>query len=344
MPGGRCFARDDFGDSRMTVDRRNAFIGAGLLGSAAIASRLIRPAAAQSAPAAQAPGFYRFKTGAWTITMVHDGFARRPVEGFVRNAPLADVQALLGASLMPADNLTSPFTITFAQKDAVLAVFDAGNGVTPAAATNGKMIANMAAAGIDPARVTHVIQSHFHGDHINGLLNPANGAAFPNAEIIVPATEWAWWNDAGNETRSPEGQRAAFANTARRFAPYAGKIRQIAAGAEVVPGITAIAAYGHTPGHTLYRIADGAEQMIFLADLTNRPELMAVRPDWQIVFDFDGDAAAATRRRVLDMVATDRVRVTGYHFPFPANGYFARHNVGGAQGFMFVPADWSSAV
>jgi len=328
----------------MTIERRNAFIGAGLLGSAAIAARVIRPAAAQTAPAAQAPGFYRFRVGAWTITTVHDGFFTRPVEGFVRNAPLADVQAVLGASFLPTGSLPIPFTVTFAQKDATLVVFDAGNGVTPATATNGKMIANMAAAGIDPARVTHVIQSHFHGDHVNGLLNATNGAAFPNAEIIVPAAEWAWWSEASNESRSPEGQRPNFANSARRFAPYAGKIRQIAAGAEVIPGITSIAAYGHTPGHTIYRIADGAEQMIFLSDVTNRPELMGPRPDWQIVFDFDGDAAATTRRRVLDMVATDRIRVTGYHFPFPANGHFARHPAGGVPGFVFVPADWSSAV
>ena len=81
-------------------------------------------------------------------------------------------------------------------------------------------------------------------------------------------------------------------------------------------------------------------QAMFLADVTNRPEIMMAHPDWQIVFDFDGDAAAATRRRVLDMVATDRIRVTGYHNPFPANGYVAR----AGNGFRFVPADWSSAV
>lgn len=325
----------------MTIARRTAFAA-----SAGIIAAQARPAQAQPAAAApgQAPGFYRFKVGAWTITTVHDGFFRRPVEGFVRNAPVADVRGILAEYFMPADTLTIPFTITFAQKDAVLVVFDAGNGVTPAAATNGKMIANMAAAGIDPARVTHVIQSHFHGDHINGLLTPTNTAAFPNAEVIVPAAEWAWWSEASNESRSPEGQRGQFANVPRRFAPYQGKIRQIAAGAEVLPGITSIAAYGHTPGHTLYRIADGNEQMIFLADVTNRPEFMMRRPEWQIVFDFDGDAAAATRRRVLDMVATDRIRVSGYHFPFPAHGHVARHVSGGVQGFIFVPAEWSSAV
>jgi glyoxylase-like metal-dependent hydrolase (beta-lactamase superfamily II) len=320
----------------LTSNRRTLFAG-----SAMLATAMALPAAAQQAAhAAQAPGFYRFKVGAWTITTVHDGFFRRPLEGFVRNAPIAEVQAVMAESFLATDIITVPFTITFAPKGDVLAVFDAGNGVTPPTATNGKMIGNMAAAGIDPTRVTHVIQSHFHGDHVNGLLNAENGRAFPNAEIIVPAPEWAWWSDESNTTRSPEGQRPNFANSARRFAPYQGRVRQITPGAEVIPGITSIAAHGHTPGHTIYRIADGADQMIFLADVTNRPELMARRPDWQIVFDFDGDAAAATRRRVLDMAATDRIRVTGYHFPFPANGFFARDG----QGYRFVPADWSSAI
>ena len=323
----------------ITSNRRLLFAG-----SAAFASALALPAAAQQAaapaPAAQAPGFYRFRVGGWLITTVHDGFFRRPLEGFVRNAPLPEVQAVMAESFLPGDALTINFTITFAQRGDTLVVFDAGNGVTAANATNGRMIANMAAAGIDPARVTHVIQSHFHGDHINGLLNAENGRAFPNAEIIVPAPEWAWWSDEGNSTRSPEGQRPTFANAARRFAPYQGRVRQITPGGEVIPGISSIAAHGHTPGHTIYRISDGNEQLVFLADVTNRPELMARRPDWQIVFDFDGDAAAATRRRVLDMVATDRIRVTGYHFPFPANGFFTRDG----QGYRFVPADWSSAV
>jgi glyoxylase-like metal-dependent hydrolase (beta-lactamase superfamily II) len=305
---------------------------------------LLRPAPARAQapaqPAAQAPGFYRFRVGGFTVTMVHDGFFNRPVEGFVRNAPLAEVQAVLAESFLPGDQLRVPFTITFVQRGDMLAVFDAGNGVTPANATNGKMIGNMAAAGIDPARVTHVIQSHFHGDHINGLLNAENGRAFPNAEVIVPAPEWAWWTDEGNTTRSPEGQRGNFANTARRFAPYRDRIRQIQPGGEVLPGITSIAAPGHTPGHTLYRVADGNAQLLFLADLTNRPEIMAPRPDWQIVFDFDGEMAAQGRRRVLDMAATDRVRVSGYHFPFPATGFIGRQG----NGFRFVPSDWTDAV
>jgi len=322
------------------TSRRLALLAAG---GAIAAPVLLRPARAQ-APAApatpQAPGFYRFKVGSLTVTTVHDGFFARPLDGFVRNAPLPEVQAALREAFLPTDRTFIPFTVTFVQRGETLVTFDVGNGVTPAGATAGRMIANMAAAGIDPARVTHVIHSHFHGDHVNGLLNAEGGRAFPNAEVLVPAPEWAWWTEAANEGRSPEPQRGNFANVARRFAPYRDRVRSFQPGAEVIPGITSIAAFGHTPGHTIFRIADGNEQFVFLADVTNRPEIMMAHPDWQIVFDFDGDAAAATRRRVLDMAATDRIRVTGYHFPFPANGYVAR----AGNGFRFVPADWSSAV
>lgn len=323
------------------MNRRFTLVAAaGALAVPAVA----RHAAAQSGPAApaapQAPGFYRFRVGAMTVTTVHDGFFSRPLEGFVRNAPFAEVQAAARENFLPTDTTSVPFTVTFVQSGDSLIVFDAGNGVTPAGATVGRMIANMAAAGIDPARVTHVVHSHFHGDHVNGLLNAAGGAAFPNAAVLVPEPEWAWWTTPGNETRSPEGQRPTFANVPRRFAPYQGKVTPFRPGAEVLPGITSMAAYGHTPGHTIFRIADGDAQMMFLADVTNRPEILMAHPDWQIVFDFDGDMAAATRRRVLDMVATDRIRVTGYHYPFPANGYVTRQG----NGFRFIPADWSSVV
>lgn len=324
----------------MRAERRTLFAG-----SAAFATALALPAAAQAPAAApgpaatQAPGFYRFKVGGFTVTTVHDGFFRRPVEGFVRNAPAAEVQALLAEQGMPQDTLTVPFTITFVETPRGLVVFDSGTG-GQMAPTAGMMAANMRAAGLDPARVNAVVVSHFHGDHITGLTTAQNEAVFPNAEVVVPAAEWAFWTDEGNASRAPEGQRGTFANTARRFAPYRARIRQVEDNAEVLPGIRAVAAHGHTPGHTLYHVADGADQMMFLADLTNRPEVNARRPDWQIVFDMDGDAAAATRRRIMDRVSSERMRVTGYHFPFPSNGMMVRDG----QGYRFAPADWSGVV
>lgn len=328
----------------MSTDRRTLFAGSATIATAlalpAFAQQAAAPAPAPTATNAQAPGFYRFKVGGLTVTTVHDGFARRPVQGFVRNAELSEVQAVLASYFMPADTLTIPFTMTFVTTPAGIICFDAGNATQTGSATAGQAATNMRAAGIDPARVVAVIFSHFHGDHISGLTSASGEKLFPNAELIVPAAEWAWWTDEGNVTRSPEGQRPNFANTKNRFTPYQGRIRQIADGAEAVPGIRAVAAYGHTPGHTMFHIADGGEQMMYVADITNRPEIMAPKPEWQIVFDFDGDMAAAVRRRTLDRVATDRMRVTGYHFPFPSNGYFVKDG----NGYRFVPADWSSAI
>ena len=326
----------------MTERRMLMLAGTALLATPALIGAAQAQGAAQ-VPTTQAPGFYRFKVGGWTITTVHDGFNRFPVGTYITNAPLEAVRAVMAESLMTGETIMVPFTITFAQRGNTFVVFDAGNGVTAPNATNGRMIANMAAAGIDHAAITHVIHSHFHGDHINGLLTAVNTRAFPNAEIIVPATEWAWWTEASNESRSPERQRPGFANTARRFAPYQGRVRQIRAG-EVIPGITAIDAFGHTPGQTVYRVSDGAEAMIYLADVLNRPEIMMRRPGWHFLGDFEPELAVTTRRRLLDMAATDRLRVTGYHYVFPANGYVARHGAGADAGFAFVPAEWSSAI
>lgn len=291
-------------------------------------------------PASQAPGFYRFKLGGFTVTMVHDGYRDVPLQGFVRNALVEEVQAILAENFLPTTSYRIPFTVTFVDTGRELVAFDAGNGVTPAGATIGRMGENMRDAGLDPARVALVVHSHFHADHVNGLLNAEGGRAFPNAEVVVPAAEWAWWRDTGNQARTPEGQRPTFANAARRLAPYEGRVRQVADGAEVIPGIRAIYAHGHTPGHTVYHLADGGAEMMFVADITNRPELFARRPDLHAVFDIDPVMAEASRRRILDRAATDRIRITGYHYPFPANGYVARES----RGYRFVPADWSSAV
>ncbi len=330
----------------MSIERRVLLLaGAGTLAAPLSAPVFLRQAQAQTAPAApaatpQAPGFYRYKLGGLTVTMVHDGFFQRPLDGFVTNKPLAEVQGVLRDNFMPTDSLRIPFTVTFIETARGIVCFDAGNGVLPAGATAGKMIANMAAAGIDPARVSTVVISHCHGDHINGLARPDGTRAFPNAEVVIAETEWKFWSDASNESRSPQGQRAYFRNIDKAFNPYRGQLRVVGDNAEVLPGIRAAAAHGHTPGHTAFHISDGNAQMMYVADITNRPMPLALHPDYRIIFDFDPEAAEATRKRMYDRVATDRVALTGYHFPFPAFGHMAKEG----SGFRFHLADWSSQI
>lgn len=315
-----------------------------LLGAAALAAgALPRGAAAQTqaAPTAAAPvnpGFHRFRIGGFTVTTLFDGTARLNLEGFVANASVAEVQAVLAESFLPTDHYLTPYTVTVVDTGRALLMFDAGTGgqLSPQA---GRVAANMAAAGIDPARITHVVFTHFHGDHITGLTTAQNQPVFPNAEIVVPAAEWRFWTDMSNEAGAPARQKPNFANTARRFGPYQAKIRQVQDGQEAVPGIRAVSAFGHSPGHTCWHVSDGAGQLMILGDITHRPELFARRPELQVMFDYDATAAVATRRRMLDRVSADRMHVTGYHFPFPAHGFIAKDG----NGYRYVAADWAAA-
>ena len=328
----------------MTLDlSRRALMAAGAsLGAVAAAGLDVSPAFAQAAPqagAGQAPGFYRYKVGDITITAINDGFAMRPLDGFVRNADLFAVQDAMKAAFLPETALPIPFTTLVVQTGGRLVLLDTGNGDS-GAPTSGRWMANFTAAGFDPKAVNTVIFSHFHGDHINGLRLKDGSAVFPNAEIVVPAAEWAFWMDDARMGAAPEAMKGAFANVRRVFGPIAKDVKQIADGATPAPGITAVSAPGHTPGHTAYRIASGNASMLFVADLTNHPALFVRNPDWSAVFDMDADMARATRRKMLDMAATDRTQLAFYHAPFPATGFVAK----AGNGFEYVPVQWSPAM
>jgi len=295
-----------------------------------------------AAPAAQAPGFFRCKVGEFTVTMVHDGAAIRPnpLQGFVVNAEPAQVEAALRDGALPTSNLPNPFTVTFVDTGRGVVAFDAGTGAGQLAPGSGLLPWNLQAAGIDPASVTLVAVTHFHPDHITGLTTRENAVVFPNAEVAVPAAEWAFWSDEGNAPRVSEVNRGVFANTKRRFAPYQAKMRQYRDGEEVAPGIRAIAAHGHTPGHSVFHVTSGNEQLFVTADTSSRPDLFLRNPHWQSVFDMDGAMATETRKRLFGRIADERARFTAYHFNFPSNGYVTR----AGDGFRFHPAEWTSSI
>lgn len=287
----------------------------------------------------QAPGYYRYKIGDMILTAINDGFARRPLEGFVRNAELAEVKTAMAQAFLPADALNITFTTLAIQSGGKLILIDTGNGDS-GAPTSGTWLANFRAAGFDPKDVSTVVFSHFHGDHINGFRLKDGSTVFPNAEVMAPVAEWAFWMDDARMNAAPEAMKGAFGGVRRVFGPVAKDVKQFEAGKEILPGITAIAAPGHTPGHTTFALSSGTARMMVMSDTTNHPALFVRNPDWSAVFDMDGPQAAATRRKLLDMVSADKMQVAFYHAPFPATGYIAKSG----NGFELVPVQWTTSI
>lgn len=308
-----------------------------LAGSAAAAALAATPAIA-AAPAAgtQGPGIYRYKIGSYELTALYDGTWFRKIDDkFVRNASGAEVEkALTDAFLQPGIVPTS-FTALLVNTGSKLILIDTGTA-GQLGPTTGHMTGALTAAGVAPKDIDVVLISHFHPDHINGIKDKDGKKVFANAEIHVSAPEWAFWMDDGNMSRAPEGARTGFLNARRIFADIAGEVKRFQPGGELAPGINSIAAYGHTPGHTAFAIANGNQSMLVLGDITNHPWLFARRPDWQGAFDSDGAMAVETRKRMLDRAAADRMLVQGYHFPFPASGYIAKSG----SGYEVVPVMW----
>jgi glyoxylase-like metal-dependent hydrolase (beta-lactamase superfamily II) len=324
----------------MKITRRTA-MGA-LLGTtaAAVGARFNPASAAAGVSGQQAPAFYRSKVGDIEITAISDGYGTFPkIEGFVRNATPEAVSAALAEGFMPTDRVQIPFTTLVVNTGGKLVLIDTGNGDL-AAPTSGIWMKNFRAAGFTPDDVDMVVISHFHGDHVNGLRLKDGTAVFPKAEIKVSEPEFKFWMSDDNLAKAPDGLKNNF-NVARRvFTPMAKDVTLYNWEKEVAPGITAHAAPGHTPGHTIFSINSGNASFMAVSDITNVPVLFVRNPDWAVMFDQDPDMARATRHRVLDMVSADKMQVGFYHANFPATGFITRD--GGR--YNLVPAAWKLPV
>jgi len=315
------------------LTKRDLFTGAAV---AALAASTDRAGAEAPATGAATPGIYRYKIGSYELTALYDGIWYRPIDDkFIVNAPFAEVVHALDAAFMPHDKLATPFTTLIVNTGKRVVLLDTGTGgqIAPSA---GVLRNNLAAAGIDPKAVDQIVISHFHPDHINGIKDKDNALIFPNAEIMVPAPEWAYWMDDANLNAAPADLKITFLNQRRIFSDIAKQVTQFQPGKEVAPGVVTLPAPGHTPGHTVFAIHSGDQSLLVLSDTAQHPAVFARHPDWQAVFDIDGAAAVATRKELFDRAAADRMLVTGYHFPFPACG----HLIKTASGYEHVPVEW----
>jgi glyoxylase-like metal-dependent hydrolase (beta-lactamase superfamily II) len=309
-----------------------ALIGAAIVPGAALA---IAPISGH-----QAPGFYRFKLGDYEVTILHDGARTFPLpDSWVTNIAKDQALGAAAGAYMPEGKITIPFNPTLINTGSKLVLIDAGNGPSADGAV-GQLFPNLAAAGLKPEDIDVVVLSHLHPDHINGIRTK-DGIAFPNASIVAPEPEWAFWMSDDNMAKATGPiDKDFFANTRKILGGLNDRIGRYTRDKEVAPGITAVATPGHTPGHTSFAIASGNSRMMVQSDVTTIPAFFLRNPDWHVVYDHDADMAQKTRHQFYDMAATEKMLVAGYHFSFPSAGHIEKDGAG----YRLVPVDWSAAI
>ncbi|SER96084.1 MBL fold metallo-hydrolase [Rhizobium sp. NFR03] len=275
-----------------------------------------------------------FKLGDFTVTAISDGLriADKPNETFGIDQSPEAVAALLDKNFLPTDRFANGFSPVVVDTGSEVVLFDTGNGEAGRAAGTGMLLEGLRAAGYPPESFTLVVLTHMHGDHINGLMEGGK-PAFPNARYVMGETELAFWKDPARVGSPAEGGHKAVL---KNVVPLVEKATLIGDAADVASGISAIAAFGHSPGHMVFRVSSQGKDLMLTADTANHYVLSLQQPDWQVRFDMDKEKAAASRRKVFDMVASERLPFIGYHMPFPAVGYVEKLDAG----YRFVPASY----
>ena len=318
----------------LDLSRRDFVISASLAAALALDKTLaISPAFAQKTPD-PAKGFHTYKVGDVAVTALYDGIWEKPHDpAFIKNASVEETKDALAKAALPTDFVSIPLTVTVLKVGDRLILVNSGSG-GQWQPTAGKLHGNMKAAGIDPAQIRTILVSHFHPDHIYGLMEKGtNNPVFPDAEIIVSGPEYRWWTEPGRVEKLPEGRKALGQRIQAVF-PTWKNFTLIEGEKEVAPGIRLVNAPGHTPGHSAFLVGSGNQQLMISNDTAYVPALLAPHPEWQGAYDQDGPLAVETRRKLIDRVIADKMMVCGAHFPFPGAGAFAKDGAG----YAFTPA------
>ena len=318
----------------LNLSRRDFVVSTGLAAALGLNARLIvTPAFAQKTPDPGKP-FVTYKIGDAEVTAIYDGIWEKPHDpAFIANASVEDVKAAMVKAGLPADFVSIPFTVVIVKTGGKTILCDSGTGgqVQP---TAGKFMANMKAAGFDPAKVDAILISHFHPDHIFGLMEKeTNKPIYPNTEIIVSDVEYKFWTDPSVIDRLPEARKGLARRIQAAF-PNWKNIRQVTGEPEVAPGIRFVSAPGHTPGHRAFHLSSGSSQLMVSNDTAYVPALVAANPGWHGQYDQNPAQAEESRRKLLDRVAADKIQICGYHFPFPGAGAIAKDGSGYALTLM----------
>jgi glyoxylase-like metal-dependent hydrolase (beta-lactamase superfamily II) len=295
----------------------------------------------QTRPTQQPPGVHHLAIGDVVVTALNDGMLGDDNFNFfdvVTNLPKSEAERLHHAAFrrVPPRLVVNTFLLHLPDR---LVLVDGGCGAAMGP-TLGRLAGNLAAAGVRPEDIDNILVTHLHPDHVGGLVDAAGQAVFPNAELILHQADATYWSDDAVLAQAPEGMEKQFVLLSRTtLAAYRDRTRPITDG-DPLAGITAVPAPGHTPGHTGWLIASGGDALLIWGDIVHLPGIQFAHPEAGMAFDVDGAQAIATRRRIMDMAATERLRVAGMHMDFPGFGHVVR----AGNAYAFVPEVWTADV
>ena len=306
------------------LDRRAVLAG---LGATFAAPLLVNEPAHAAVPK------FRRSVGAVEVTVVSDGALTVPLAFALPDIPPAEAAAFLTSHGLPAGGNPIATNVSLVRSGSELVLIDAGAGANfqPSA---GKLAENLAAAGIEPAMISKVVFTHGHADHLWGAIDDFDDSErFPNASYVMSVPEWDFWTDPDTPTRAPDWLKGMAIGSARILKRLESKVARRNAGEQVAAGVTFVETAGHTPGHMSVMVESGRERLLIGADVLAHGAVSFARPQWRWGSDYDGDRAVATRKRLLDRLATDGVPLIGFHLPWP--GYGTVEKKGNA--YQFVP-------
>jgi glyoxylase-like metal-dependent hydrolase (beta-lactamase superfamily II) len=317
--------------------RRSLLAGSATLAAAGLLDAPIQRAAVAKAPIAntQAPAFYRFKLGALEATVVSDGLIGplgAPADLF-KGATKEELEETLAENFLPQDKIVGEINTLVVNSGDRLVLFDTGMGSSKIFGPNtGRLGGSLRAAGFDPKEIDAVVITHAHPDHCWGCQREDGEPNFSNAQIYMTEADLTFWTDEGKLAQ--ETIKAMVEGTRKALLPLRERISFIKDGEEILPGVQSISTPGHTVGHTSFLLTSAGQTLLIAGDVMNHHVLSVESPQLEFAFDTDPKQGVTTRKRVLDMLASQRLQFLAYHFPWPGIGNVTKED----DGFRYVPA------
>jgi glyoxylase-like metal-dependent hydrolase (beta-lactamase superfamily II) len=287
------------------------------------------------------PSFYRFKLGAFELTAVSDGPLQTgpAAGGLFTETTKEDMAKVLADNFLPADTVAMEQNALVVNTGNQLVLIDTGMGAFKMMGNDsGRLITNLKAAGINPADVDAILLTHAHADHCFGLVAADGSRVFPNAQVYITQADYDFWTDEAKVSHPQIGQFVAA--TRKHLMPQRERIAFIKDEQEVVPGIQAIAAPGHTVGHVAFMVTSQSQSICNVGDLVHHHIISLATPRKEFAYDTDGKLGVTSRLKALDMLAGLKIPLIAYHFPWPGIGYVGRQN----DAYRYFPSPTRTAL